>query len=542
MFSPNSPSDPAAETDQSDDAPAAQTEPRARSGAWHEHLAWRIATRVFVAVLGAVLGVIVGGNATGAIGPIDVQATLSIGPGDATVRIPPLGALSVDAYDGPLHTEMTVLTVDQQKAAPYVGGQKSLDDLTGQVESDLQALLVTLVVKTVIWAIAGAAIASLLIYRRFRDILISVGTSVAVVATTLAIGYFTFDAKKLQEPTYSGLLAQAPALIGNVEDLATKFADYRQALAKMVTNVSTLYSAVSTLPSDPGTGDTIRVLHVSDIHMNPAGFDLMSNLVEQFGVNFVIDTGDIVDWGTSQEQETFASVGQLPVPYVYVRGNHDSLTTQQQLAAMPNVTVLDESETEIDGLTIAGLGDPRFSPDRSTYDDSTLDEAVEVATKKFGEYVEDLDPSPDILAVHDPSGAELLAGDAPLILSGHTHKREVSELDGGETLLLVQGSTGGAGLRGLEKDEPTPLNASILYFDKSSKELLAWDDVSLGGLGQTDVSIQRTIAPKASAEAEESAASITPDEPESDDPDPSDSPSSESSDSSEPSTTEAPTT
>ena len=58
----------------------------------------------------------------------------------------------------------------------------------------------------------------------------------------------------------------------------------------MVTIVSTLFSAVSTLPSDPGSGDTIRVLHVSDIHMNPAGFDLMSNLVEQFGANFVIDT------------------------------------------------------------------------------------------------------------------------------------------------------------------------------------------------------------------------------------------------------------
>ncbi|GAB3306859.1 metallophosphoesterase [Epidermidibacterium keratini] len=534
MSSPNSPSEETADSD----APPAESSTRP----WHKHIAWRIATRVFVAVLGAVLGVIVGGSATGAIGPIDVQATLSLGPGDATVRIPPLGALSVDAYDGPLHTEMTVLTVDQLKAAAYVNGQKSLDELTGQVETDLRSLLVTLVVKTVIWAIAGAAIASLLIYRRIRDIFISIGTSVAVVATTLAIGYFTFDAKKLQEPTYSGLLAQAPALIGNVEDLATKFADYRQALAKMVTNVSTLYSAVSALPSDPGNGETIRVLHVSDIHMNPAGFDLMSNLVEQFGVNFVIDTGDIVDWGTPQEQQTFASVSSLPVPYVYVRGNHDSLTTEQQLAAMPNVTVLDGSETEIDGLRIAGLGDPRFSPDRSTYDDSSLDDAVEVATEKFKSYVEDLDPGPDILAVHDPSGSELLAGDAPVILSGHTHKRSVSELDGGKSLLLIQGSTGGAGLRGLEKEEPTPLSASVLYFDPTSKELLAWDDITLGGLGQTDVSIQRTIAPKASEEAEESAASMTT---EPDSPEPSDEPSESPEESpapSEPTTTAAPTT
>ncbi|MBQ1016799.1 hypothetical protein KBX71_02845 [Micromonospora sp. D93] len=63
-----------------------------------------------------------------------------------------------------------------------------------------------------------------------------------------------------------------------------------------------------------------------------------------------------------------------------------------------------------------------------------------------------------------------LDGAVPLVLAGHTHARQVRMLparDGREvTRLAVQGSTGGAGLRGLEGDEPMPLALSVLYFDE----------------------------------------------------------------------------
>jgi hypothetical protein len=57
--------------------------------------------------------------------------------------------------------------------------------------------------------------------------------------------------------------------------------------------------------------------------------------------------------------------------------------------------------------------------------------------------------------------------------------------------MLTQGSTGGAGLRGLEGADPLPLDASILYFDTSTHKLIAYDDVTVGGLGLTSVQIQR---------------------------------------------------
>lgn len=475
-------------------------------GSWYRHIAIRVAVRIAIALLGAVLGVLIGGHTTAEIGPMTVNAQLTFGWGGATVNIPPLGALSVDAYDGPLNLDMTVLQIDQKKATEVVSGGTGLDQLTAEVGSDVRSAIIELLVQSMIWAIVGAAAMSLLVFRRTRDVFISVGTSIALVLGTLAFGYMTFDAKKLQEPRYTGLLTQAPALFGDAEHLADKFADYRKSLVKLVQNVSTLYAAVSTLPSGPVSDNVIRVLHVSDLHLNPAGFDLVKNLTKQFNIDFIVDTGDLVDWGSSPEDQLLNEISRYGVPYVYVRGNHDSSTTQAKVASAPNAIVLDNSETEVDGLTIAGIGDPRFTPDVSTSYAKTQKTLLENMAEKLLSTIKVSGKDPDIVAIHDPEPASVFKEYTPLILSGHKHKRSVTALDK-DTLLMVEGSTGGAGLRGLESEKPTPLEADVLYFDKKTKELQAYDEITVGGLGLTQVSIERKVAPVAGKEAQKSAES-----------------------------------
>jgi hypothetical protein len=56
----------------------------------------------------------------------------------------------------------------------------------------------------------------------------------------------------------------------------------------------------------------------------------------------------------------------------------------------------------------------------------------------------------------------------------------------------VEGSTGGAGLRGLEGEEPTPLAMSVLYFDEN-RTLKAYDDIKVGGTGQSEVTLERKV-------------------------------------------------
>jgi hypothetical protein len=70
------------------------------------------------------------------------------------------------------------------------------------------------------------------------------------------------------------------------------------------------------------------------------------------------------------------------------------------------------------------------------------------------------------------------------------------------TRLMVEGSTGGAGLRGLENDKATPLTLSVLYFDETHT-LKAYDDIKLGGTGESNVEMQRHVIgaePEPSAE------------------------------------------
>jgi hypothetical protein len=60
------------------------------------------------------------------------------------------------------------------------------------------------------------------------------------------------------------------------------------------------------------------------------------------------------------------------------------------------------------------------------------------------------------------------------------------------TRLMVQGSTGGAGLRGLEGEQPLPLAMSVLYFDEQ-QSLKAYDDIQVGGTGQAQVTLERKV-------------------------------------------------
>ena len=103
----------------------------------------------------------------------------------------------------------------------------------------------------------------------------------------------------------------------------------------------------------------------------------MRQLVDQFQVDGVLDTGDITDWGSAagEPADRLAS-GTLGVPYVYIRGNHDSATTAAPDAAQPNATVLDDSAVTVAGIEIVGAPDPRFTPDKSTGDDDAGDDVL----------------------------------------------------------------------------------------------------------------------------------------------------------------------
>nr|WP_204261782.1 metallophosphoesterase [Blastococcus saxobsidens] len=453
------------------------------------------AARVGLALGGALVAVLLFARISAPIGPFD--ATLAFRPagGGAQVSVAPLGELVVDVYDGPLRLDVVLERVDQERAAALASDPVKLAGVVDRVTENLQDAVVRLIWLTALVALAGGALTSWAVLHRRREPLIALGVTTAVLAGTGAIGAATWRPEALSQPTYTGLLVNANSLIGSAEDIVARFDAYRASLEDLVSNVGTLYATLSALPAPGGDDDTVALLHVSDLHLNPAGFDLLEQVAERFDVDAVLDTGDITDWGSPPEGRLITSVGTLEVPYVYIRGNHDSAVTAALLANQPNVTVLDGSATTVAGIRIVGTADPRFTPDKSTGDDDVGEDVLVNSGQQLADLVDTMDPTPAIALVHDPKQAPPLDGAVPLVLAGHTHEPKVSELDDG-TLLMVQGSTGGAGLRGLQGDFPEPLTGTVLYLDPDTGALRAYDEITLGGLGETEVTMERTILPR----------------------------------------------
>ncbi|GAA2459191.1 metallophosphoesterase [Streptomyces macrosporus] len=454
---------------------------------------------IAVTLLGAWLGLLVVGGVQAPVGPVDTRMSLRPSPtGGTEIDVPPLGALELDSHVAPLGLHVDIDQLDPERARSLVDHPERISGLEEQISRDVRTGARDLAVRSCVAVLAGATALGLVVYRRPRRALAAGGLALALLAASGATAYATWNPKSVLEPRFSGLLAGAPSVVGNARSIVAEFDVYQQELARLVTNVTKLYDATSTLPTYRPDPSTIRVLHVSDIHLNPAAWHIIASLVEQYGIDVIIDTGDTMDHGTAPENGFLDPVEDLDAPYVWVRGNHDSETTQEYLEDLENTHVLDDGESVVlDGLRIAGTGDPQFTPDRSVVAEG--DPAERAAGRKLARALRESEERGEpvhIAAAHNPVAAQQTDGDVPLVLSGHLHRRETQVMEDGTRLMIV-GSTGGGGLRAVEGDEPQPVMATVLYLDQETKRLQAWDEITLGGLGLTTAEVSRRLPDEA---------------------------------------------
>ena len=448
---------------------------------------------VLFAAAGAVLGLAVGGQVSSDIGPF--ATTASVHPalrGETTVKLAPLGSIRLDTHAGPVRMALEVDELRTEEAERIARDPSVLGQLEEGIAEDARRTLVGLGLRCALVAVLGGVIGALAARFRWRSAAAGGAVAAVLVAVLGGVTAASFEPEAVAEPEYSGLLTMAPTAVGDVEAIIDRFGEYRAQLTELVGNVVTLYRAGEGLPVSPLGADSVRVLHVSDIHNNPQAFDLMAQLVRQFDVDAVLDTGDIGDWGTEAEAQLLLErIARLPVPYLWVRGNHDSPLTQQVVAAQPNAVVLDGQVTEIAGLRIWGVGDPRYTPDK---DQPTGSDVERKAAAAFAPQVERRlrgTGRVDVVAVHDARIAADLGDRVPLVLAGHTHNARQSRL--GRATVLVEGSTGGAGLRALDGEAPEPLACSVLYFAAETRRLVAYDRITVAGLGGTGARIDRHL-------------------------------------------------
>ena len=458
---------------------------------WARRAAPWLAT-VVAALLGAWLALVVAGTTHAAVGPLGVDAAIKPAwGGETVVEVDPIGTLVLDTHNAPLEVGVTVRAVDVERVRELVDNPSSLSGIDERIVADLQDVLLRAAIRAAIVAVVGALVVGAVLLRSWRRALLAAAVASGVLAGSYGLAALTYDQDAVREPTFTGLLTTAPQLVGSAEDIASNFDAYADQLASIVTNVGRLYDTALTLPTFAPADDTVRLLHVSDLHLSPSAWDVIRAVAEQYDVDVIVDTGDIADHGTGPESSYVGPIADLGRPYVFVKGNHDSVLTQAAVAENANAVVLAGDQVHVAGLTFIGAPDPRFTPDQTTR--GTADQDLRRGTEELADEARSLDPPADVIVFHDPTYAELFDGAGPLVLAGHAHRRQTVVLDEG-TRIMVQGSTGGAGLRALEGEDPTPVTLSVLYLDPDTRRLVAWDDITLGGLGLTSAEIQRHLA------------------------------------------------
>ena len=442
-----------------------------------------------VGLVGAWLGILAAGTSSVAVGPVDT--TMVVRPsfvGDSVIEVPPLGTLSIDSHDGPLALGVKVEGLNLERARAIVADPSSLTGIEDRVVDGVREGIVWAAGRGFVVGVLGAAILSAAVFRQPRRVIVAVTATALVFAGSFGVAALTVNERALAQPRFTGLLTGAQSLIGNVETIADDFEVYRKGLAKIVTNVSRLYQVTSTLPTYEPANDVVKVLHVSDLHVAPQAWDVISAVVEQYDVDVVVDTGDTTHLGTSAENSYLEPIGELSVPYVWVRGNHDSATTMAAMEEIPTVVVLDGQPQDVEGIRFVGAGDPRFTPDQGADNTADAVAAQAVALARVAER----DGAVDVIVYHDPTVGALFDGVTPLVLSGHMHTRANVVYPEG-TRVMTQGTTGGASFHGVDEEEPVPIELSVLYLDRTTDHLQAWDDITLGGLGLTSAEIERHV-------------------------------------------------
>lgn len=433
----------------------------------------------------------------GATVSLEAEPALS---GGTEIRIPPIGTVSADTHMIPARVILTIEQISLDSLKKFADSSLTKKELFAEAERQATVAVKSFIAKLLLIAfVAGAATGVALPPRQWRRIVTAALVGLMTAAVLIAATIYTYDYRAFRQPRYTGMLTVAPWLMSSIEDKLNTLDAWRQEVKKLASNLHYFYARVEKMGRTFNTDDTVRVLQVSDIHNNPVGLDLIKQVARDFRADFIIDNGDITDFGTPIEAGIAARVKELKIPYVFVPGNHDSPQLVTALEGLGNVRVLRSNAVEtVKGITILGYPDPFSTTD--TTQQSQSPEMAERYAAELAKIYRRLAAKPDVIAVHEPENASKIIGRASVILAGHTHQPLIDSRKG--TILINAGTSGAAGLRTFEVEEGVPYNFKLLYFQKNPVKLIAVDSMTIKGV-QREFVLERTFVGNESTDKKE---------------------------------------
>ncbi len=386
----------------------------------------------------------------------------AFGQGRTVIHLPPLGKLTTRTHLPPcdLHFTLKFINIDEfsdlLSRFPAANNWPLL--FWGQVKGSLMRYLVFfLCLAFFLGVVCSLFISRREINKKEMGMLGLINVLFLVLLMISVIGFYDLGAFARVE--YQGVIEAAPLILNVLEKGIDVVDSLGVQAAGVVENISILHDEMEI--SSAVQENAVKVLHVSDIHNNPAALEFIRSIVETFDVDLIIDTGDLVDYGTVFEAERFAAFfAGLDIPYLLIPGNHESPQVVAYLKKLEGVTILEEGIIQAAGLRIAAMADPSSSlQEMIVAEEGTLDKAAE----KLAGLVKEAEPI-DIVAAHNPNLFRYLREDDRLLLSGHMHKPEIKQEE--QYVEINAGSTGASGIRGL-RDLDLTFSLVLLTFQQT---------------------------------------------------------------------------
>ncbi|MDT3700566.1 MAG: metallophosphoesterase [Thermincola sp.] len=422
-----------------------------------------------------------------------LQANLSVRSsytGFTTLRVTPVGEVRAQTHKTPLSVTISLENIDPDRVENILSGVAEQDTMVNEAKAAILGAVRRLVVLTMGLGFGGGLFGMIILQRRsWKEVLLG-GLIGLVTASVLLFGtYKTFEIQKFQNPEYDGIIKAAPWMIKLAQDSYYTVNTLGVQMRSIADNLNGLFHRVSSLQAmDPGDGE-IKILHVSDIHNNPVAFEFIDQVVKTFGINLVIDSGDISDFGTPLESALVGKIKSLQVPYIITPGNHETPSMIKGLQEIPNVTVLEAGIKKIDGVNIAGIGDPASLRNETK---APVQSEINAFTGRLKEIIEAADVRPDIVVAHNPKIAGKFWGQIPVVLTGHMHKYEIKTKP--NSVFINAGTSGAAGIGGLETANEVPYTFVLLHFNRSADGLrLKYTDTIRISNQQSGYSLERKL-------------------------------------------------
>lgn len=393
--------------------------------------------------------------------------------GVTEIKIPPVGVMSAKTHLTPVKIQISLENVNfnvVHELIPQTEGTTSAQ-LVASIKKEIEKYAVSYILRLLLLALSGGALAALIINgRKLQPLFWGMAVALFLAIILISLTYFTYDAQKFRSPEFKGALKSAPWMIQMAENVLQKYNLLGEQLEIIAANLYQLYDSINIqetmINSEDKTENTheVAVLLISDIHNNVAATRFLKQIAASFSIDFFIDLGDLTDYGTKLESMLLEELKDLHRPYLFVPGNHDSPDIIESLSRYPQVTVAQDQLVEIAGLNIFAFVDPLSGGNE--IESSISAEEWRINQQRNRQLWEEAPLKPDLVAVHNLQYVSSLIGQVPLIVHGHTHQVSISEEKG--TIIINPGTSGGAGIRGLQAVKEIPYSVVLLHFRENS--------------------------------------------------------------------------